>query len=176
MKRIFFILLICQMQMACSLFQRKNYSDNDSMYDYNSSLEGAVVKDVDSALPTKRAKELFYRILPWISDEEKVDFLSLANFQEQRQWVQEKQIFMRQSSTTPNEISAIDNKDIYVGMQQEYVKKSWGEPQGIETAGNPLYRNERWKYLRQIATENGFEQQKRYVYFEDGKVVGWEQR
>lgn len=59
-------------------------------------------------------------------------------------------------------------------MPAEYVKKSWGEPVNIEVSGNPIYRNERWQYNKQVATPQGYKQEKRYVYFEGGRVVGWE--
>lgn len=161
-----------QFIVGCSLFQRRNDIANSEFpltrYDLSSNIE--------SALALKKSKELYFRILPWISEDEKMDFLSLNSYEAQRSWVQKNQIFNRQSTNTPNEALAIENKDIYIGMQPEYVRKSWGDPVAIETAGNPLYRNERWKYIRQIATEDGFEQQKRYVYFEDGKVVGWEKQ
>jgi hypothetical protein len=59
-------------------------------------------------------------------------------------------------------------------MPQDYVRRSWGEPVNVEISGNPIYKNERWKYQRQVSTAQGFRKETRFVYFEGGRVVGWE--
>ena len=47
----------------------------------------------------------------------------------------------------------IDNKDITLGMNQKAVLESWGEPEIVEVAGNPVYGNERWKYSKFVSSE-----------------------
>jgi hypothetical protein len=69
----------------------------------------------------------------------------------------------------------VSAKDIVVGMPNDIVRRSWGSPDSIDVAGNPLYGNERWRYKRQMPSSEGYRLQSRIVYFEAGKVVGWEQ-
>jgi hypothetical protein len=71
-------------------------------------------------------------------------------------------------------VTLMQSQDIAIGMPMDYVVKSWGDPLIREVSGNPLFKNEKWKYSRSISTQDGFKQEKRTVYFEGGKVVGWE--
>lgn len=75
-----------------------------------------------------------------------------------------------------NITSAIESSDIVIGMPKEAVIKSWGEPENIEVAGNPNYGNERWLYTHFESSTEGFQKQERVVYFERGRVTGWETR
>ena len=59
-------------------------------------------------------------------------------------------------------------------MTTDQVQESWGEPDLVEVAGNPVYGNKRWKYRKFVSSEDGYTQQTRIVYFEAGKVSGWE--
>lgn len=70
--------------------------------------------------------------------------------------------------------SLIETQDIAVGMPQDYVKRSWGDPMSVEVSGNPIYKNERWKYQKFVSAPEGYRKETRYVYFEGGRVVGWE--
>ncbi len=63
-------------------------------------------------------------------------------------------------------IKAIGHSNIMLGMNKNDVVDSWGRPIKVEVAGNPSYENERWAYNVNGATK--------YVYFESGKVEGWE--
>ena len=51
------------------------------------------------------------------------------------------------------------------GMQKEDVVSMWGNPHRVDVAGDPELENERWVFY-----EAG---EKRYVYFERGRVEGW---
>jgi hypothetical protein len=61
---------------------------------------------------------------------------------------------------------AIRHADVMMGMSKNDVVDSWGRPVRVEVAGNPSYENERWAYNVNGATK--------YIYFESGKVGGWE--
>lgn len=61
---------------------------------------------------------------------------------------------------------AIKHSDVMMGMSKNDVVDSWGRPARVEVAGNPSYENERWAYSVNGATK--------YIYFESGKVDGWE--
>ena len=90
-----------------------------------------------------------------------------------KQMINKNKIWSRANDLKEFE-EVVDSQDIALGMPTEYVKKSWGEPNNVEVSGNPIYRNERWQYNKQVSTPQGYKQEKRFVYFEGGRVVGWE--
>jgi hypothetical protein len=100
--------------------------------------------------------------------------LNQPRFEDRQEWVQSTGILNRPNKVMQKFKRVIEAQDIAIGMPNEFVKKSWGPPLQIETSGNPLYKNEKWKYLRSLSSPEGFKQEKRTVYFEGGKVVGWE--
>ncbi len=56
-------------------------------------------------------------------------------------------------------------QSVMVGMDKVNVIKLWGNPMKIDIAGNPNSQNERWSFYT--------EGRKRVIYFENGKVEGW---
>lgn len=68
----------------------------------------------------------------------------------------------------------IENRDIVVGMTKKAVSQSWGDPDLVEVAGNPLYGNERWQYKTYVSSSEGYKKELRVIYFEAGRVAGWE--
>lgn len=133
------------------------------------------LKALERRLETKKEKEQYSKILPWLkNDEERLELLSLPNLEKRNQWIIDHKIYSRQSFPSSGVKNLISNQDISIGMPVDFVLKAWGEPTAKEISGNPLNRNERWKYLRTISAQEGYRQEKRTVYFEAGKVVGWE--
>ncbi len=133
------------------------------------------VRTLEAKLDSQREKQQYSKILPWlISDEEKIEFLSQPTLDDRHRWAQSKLIWKRAQSPTSQAKTLIDNGDISLGMPMDFVKKSWGEPQNVEISGNPIYHNERWRYTRYVSSSDGYRQEKRIVYFEGGRVVGWE--
>lgn len=65
---------------------------------------------------------------------------------------------------TPSTFSFSGN--VSLGMDKDQVISVLGRPQRVEIAGNPSFENERWLYAEQGAPS--------YVYFEGGKVEGWD--
>jgi hypothetical protein len=55
---------------------------------------------------------------------------------------------------------------VFLGMSKEEVMNTIGAPKQVEVAGNPSHENERWLYNHNGASS--------YVYFESGRVEGWE--
>lgn len=166
---------------SCSLLQRseqsgysaKNYPTEESEQTELSS--PLAIKNLEKRIKTQKEKEQYSKVLPWLkNDEEKMDFLSLPNYETRQAWIREQKLWTRANDAKNQMKEFVDEQDIILGMPQELVKKSWGEPQSVEVSGNPIFKNERWKYIRNISTSDGFKQEKRYVYFEGGKVVGWE--
>lgn len=65
---------------------------------------------------------------------------------------------------------------IRVGMAKSDVVSAWGRPSEVETAGDPHLGHERWVYFRGLASRWGLSSRdsQRVVYFEGGRVAGWE--
>ena len=132
------------------------------------------VRYLERTLDSQKERISYSKILAWLqSDDEKIEYLSIPTVEGRQSWVNKNKVWKRaQNLKDFDEI--VDNLDIAAGMPADYVRKSWGEPDAIEHSGNPIYKNERWKYLKQVSTPNGYRQEKRFVYFEGGRVVGWE--
>lgn len=109
------------------------------------------------------------------TDREKVEFLS-----QQDRYSRERYARARGLASTNNYSSRtedlIQEGDVAIGMSKHAVKDSWGDPELIEVSGNARRQNERWKYTRYIASPDGFQKEERIIYFEAGRVNGWETR
>jgi hypothetical protein len=132
------------------------------------------LRQLERGLDSPKERANYSRILPLFnSDQEKIDYLSIPSIEGRQAWVVRNKIWNRDKMN--EDIQAVaDAQDITLGMSQDLVRKSWGEPMAIEHSGNPIYKNERWKYIRDLPTLSGYKRQRRYVYFEAGRVVGWE--
>lgn len=133
------------------------------------------VRQLERSLSSKKEREQYSKILPWLkNDAERADFLSIPSIEGRQQWINANKIWQRAKAPQEEMRGLIESQDIAVGMPQDYVKKSWGDPLSIEVSGNPIYRNERWKYQKFVSTPEGYRKETRLVYFEGGRVVGWE--
>lgn len=133
------------------------------------------LRDLERQLGSYKEREQYSRVLPWLqSDSERIEMLSIPTLEGRQAWINKKNIWGRAKSPDFATKEMIETQDISIGMPQEYVKKSWGDPMAVEVSGNPIYKNERWKYVRQVPSSEGFRREVRYVYFEGGRVVGWE--
>lgn len=133
------------------------------------------IKELEKGLLTRQDKALYSKLLPWfITDEEKLSFLRNTDYEEKQKWVMKSQILGRPSTLTIKYKKIIDSQDIAIGMPNDLVKKSWGDPLSVESSGNPMFKNEKWRYLRTVSSTDGFRQERRVVYFEGGRVIGWE--
>ena len=70
---------------------------------------------------------------------------------------------------------AIETRDIIMGMEPGQVVQAWGQPRDVEYAGSPGTGNERWFYYSGLSQRYQLDRI-RVVYFESGKVAGWETR
>ena len=68
------------------------------------------------------------------------------------------------------------SNDIQLGMPKSRVERTLGYPQEIQVAGNPKYENEKWVYVRRVPTLHGEFTEEKVMYFEGGRLVGWENR
>ncbi len=143
--------------------------------DYQAIRNRQKVKDLEKSLSSSKAREQYSKILPWLqSDSEKISFLSIPSIEGRQQWINQNNIWSRTQAPLADMKDLVENQDIAVGMPQDYVRRAWGEPIAVEVSGNPIYKNERWKFQRQVSTSQGFRKETRFVYFEGGRVVGWE--
>lgn len=133
------------------------------------------VNQLERRLESENEKQQYARILPLFkNDQEKIEFLTLPTVISRQQWINENKILKRSKSISTDMKQAVENQDITMNMTMDLVKKAWGEPNNIEVSGNSIYKNEKWKYIKFVSTSGGYKAEKRIVYFENGRVSGWE--
>ncbi len=141
----------------------------------SSKTEKAKLQNLENSLNTRKEVEQYSKLLPWFkTDQERLEFLGQGNFEQKQKWLNEQNFLARPQQVTNEMKELVDAQDITVGMPQSLVKKSWGDPDAVEVSGNPQFRNERWRYNKYVSTNDGYKAEKKSVYFEGGKVVGWE--
>lgn len=70
-------------------------------------------------------------------------------------------------------LDSLDDHELSVGMRMRDVLSRWGHPREVETAGDPRFGNQKWTYWEGISNRYQL-LPTRVVYFEAGKVAGWE--
>ncbi len=133
------------------------------------------LKRMEARLATKREKKQYYDIRSHLkNDRERIYFLSLPTYEARERWAASRGLGQKDEAYTEEIAQTIEAKDIALGMTQKAVMESWGDPDAVEVAGNPIYGFERWKYHRYVSGADGYQKEMRIVYFEGGRVVGWE--
>lgn len=133
------------------------------------------LKRLERSLQSQREREQYYRYKPLMrSDRERVEFIQVGSFEGRQRWLRARGISGAAERHTAETQQLIAEQDVALGMTRQAVRQSWGEPDAIEIAGNPIYGNERWNYTHTNASTEGFNAEKRSIYFESGVVVGWE--
>ena len=133
------------------------------------------LKQWENQLSSQRDLDQYSKALPWFhNDEEKLDFFSAGGFEARQKWLNTQGFSSRAARLTADLQEVVRAQDIALGMPESLVKKSWGDPINIEVSGRPAFHNQRWHYKRNISTPDGFKTEHKIVYFEGGKVVGWE--
>lgn len=132
------------------------------------------VRELERTLDSEKDRRHYSKVLPLFqTDLEKIEYLSIDSIEGRQAWVNRNKIWSRVKSNKDFQ-DLIASQDIAVGMTADLVKKSWGEPEAIDHSGNQIYKNERWKYTREVPSPSGYKRERRFVYFEGGRVVGWE--
>lgn len=133
------------------------------------------LKEAEHNISTKKERALYYRFYSFFNtDRERTYFLNLPDFESKDRFLRERGYYDKEKATSPEATAAIENQDIILGMTPTHVMESWGDPDVKEFAGNADRGNERWKYSKFIPQSDGFEKEVRVIYFEHGRVVGWE--
>ncbi len=135
------------------------------------------LKRAEQELVARKEREQYFVNKPYMrNDRERLEFLSLPTYEDRERWLQERGIGPDSDNFPPYVKALIEVNDIAIGFTKKAVRASWGEPELIEVAGNPIYGNERWHYSDYSSSPDGYRSLKRIVYFESGVVVGWESR
>lgn len=138
--------------------------------------EAVAIKSLELQLVDEREKKQYFQNIPWFKDtHEQLEFLKQNGYYARQTWLRKKGIGKRPVEIDKNTEDLIAAKDIALGMPLELVKRSWGNPDFVEVAGNVMYGNQRWRYKRYTPSPEGYRLQSRIIYFESGKVAGWEQ-
>jgi len=133
------------------------------------------LKRLESRLGSQREKRQYYGVRSSLkNDRERIQFLSLPSFEARDRWIQSRGLGGDEDKRTDQVNQIIENNDIALGMSKKAVMESWGDPDAVENAGNPMYGFERWLYNRYVSGSEGYQQESRIVYFEGGRVSGWE--
>jgi len=133
------------------------------------------LQKLESRLESAREKRQYFQLKGLMrNDRERIGFLSLPSVEARERWAGTRGLVANEETHTEDIASAIEKSDISVGMSQKAVSESWGDPDLVEVAGDPVYGNERWRYSRYVSGNEGYNKQIRIVYFEAGRVVGWE--
>lgn len=133
------------------------------------------LKRMEQKIATKRDKRQYYQIRSLLkNDRERMYFLSLPTYEARERWAANRGLGQKDESYSDDVAKAIEANDISLGMTQKAVMESWGDPDAVEVAGDQIYGFERWKYNRYVSGNDGYQKEMRIVYFEGGRVVGWE--
>ncbi|HMN67363.1 MAG TPA: hypothetical protein PKC28_02385 [Bdellovibrionales bacterium] len=133
------------------------------------------LKRQEAKLATKREKQQYYQVRSALkNDRERLHFLSLPTFEARERWAAGRGLGVSEEAYSEDVAKTIESNDIALGMSQKAVMESWGDPDAVEIAGNAVYGLERWKYNRYVSGNEGYQKELRVVYFEGGRVVGWE--
>lgn len=133
------------------------------------------LKTAEAGIPTKKERAQYYRFYSYFdSDRARLYFLNLPDYEAKERYLQGRGFYNKESASSPEITSAIESQDIILGMTPKHVMESWGDPDAREVAGSMDRGNERWRYSKFIPQADGFEKEVRVIYFEHGRVVGWE--
>lgn len=158
--------------------QELGFTDDEMSSDERGLVaDRTALRNMEKQLEGKRETEQYYKNKPYMrSDRERMAFLSISGFEQRQAWLERKGINGAQTPPTAPIQALIEVNDITIGMTKQAVRDSWGEPELVEVAGNPVYGNERWAYSEQVPSSEGYQTEHRLVYFESGRVVGWEKK
>lgn len=122
------------------------------------SLESGLAED-DQEFYQKHKKKL-------ATDSERIYYLKLPRG-ERREYLSSRGFLEKtRSPASVGDALTARRNEVMMGMSKDDVMGSLGKPMRVEIAGNPSYENERWLYQYNGNTK--------YIYFESGKVQGWE--
>jgi hypothetical protein len=130
---------------------------------------------LESRVENAQEKKQYYGLKPYFrNDGERIYFLKLPSREARERWASSQGLSTNETTFDSGITGLIEKNDIAKGMSRGAVRQSWGEPDFVETAGDQLYGNERWRYNKLVSTDEGYKSETRIIFFESGRVVGWE--
>lgn len=113
------------------------------------------------------ARRHYHRYEGYFSNiSEKIYFMRLDNLSERNQYLSSRGAPIGRNLGMNGMNYRSISSTVAMGMSKDEVIRAWGRPSRIDVAGNPKYENERWAFY-----ERG---RIKYVYFESGRVQGWQ--
>ncbi len=133
------------------------------------------LNNLEKGLTSNLEKKQYYALKPYFhGDRERIYFLKLPDHESRTRWANARGITTEQSLFDSSTTKLIEKNDVTRGMTRAAVHQSWGEPEFVEVAGDQMRGNERWRYTKLVATDDGYNNESRIIYFEGGVVIGWE--
>lgn len=163
----------CGMIELTKKFGVDESSEESTQADYSDSVSSrpsalSKLEMLESQLTSNEFEE-YQEYLPYLKTQsDRINFLMIKDPEERKEWLKERGIYQSRSRFSPNIQEAINRRDIVYGMSKDAVKNSWGEPSKVDYAGRGDY--ERWTYYSNPAMKTD----KKYLYFENGVLTGWE--
>lgn len=135
------------------------------------------LKRAEADIESRRDRRLYYKMKGNLRDDnERLYVLQLPNASARARYVSDHNLANPDDNRTEELAAAIEAKDIALGMTQKAVNESWGDPDQVETSGEKVFGVERWRYNRYVSGGEGYRKETRVVYFESGRVTGWERQ
>lgn len=133
------------------------------------------VKRQERTLEGKTEREQYYKAKPYLkNDADRLQFLRLESTDSRERYLNSKGINGDQVRHPAEYQELVEQNDIAIGMTRQAVREAWGPADDVVVAGNQMYGNEKWTYSEQVTSRDGYMTEHRTVYFEGGRVVGWE--
>lgn len=130
-----------------------------------------LIKDRVQQFNSLSEKAQYYEFAPFFKNEdEELEFLELPSLEQREAWAHSRKLIDRKTQYD----SIIEQGDLVKGMPKESVSASWGPPSERWIAGNSIQNNEKWTYYTETPTENGYLGETRVLYFEHGRLIGWQ--
>jgi len=130
-------------------------------------LEGRLTRD--------KVRKQYYHYKPMIrNDNERIQFLRIPTYEGRERYANSRNLVKSFNNFDDGTLKMIEQNDIAVGMNQQAVRESWGDPDAVNVAGNEIYGNQAWSYTKMVSSDDGYTKQHRVIYFENGRVIGWE--
>ena len=154
-----------------------NYSENRSLNENETyALKRRLsLRRLESGIENKNSKLQYYGLKPYFkNDNERIQYLRIPSSVGRKRWAGVRNINARKKAYSTSILKAIEKNDIVEDMTKDAVVESWGQPDAKEISGNEVYGNERWKYNQYKSTSEGYKMVSKVIYFEAGRVRGWE--
>jgi len=144
-----------EMEMSQRAEERSIYKELRDKESTLSPYQQSLYRVAEQFLETPSEKIYFLNL----SDTEKLEYLDARNFRSYRANTKV------QGARELASLQPVYGKTLNMGMSKDDVINSWGRPSRVDIAGNPANQNERWAFYGNGAV--------RYIYFEGGRVEGW---